>query len=152
MGEVFKVIGIIVATLVFGTFALMSVGVGILSLNPNVQDTFDGFNFLSSRRVTLSEFNQIETGMSYEQVLKVVGKDAAKTASWSFEDEDGAAIRATTYTWQNDESSEMNTTFTMVCKRDRESNRGVRAGAEEHRCIPDTRSGFRRTGLIFRSP
>lgn len=111
MGEVFKVIAIIVATLVCGTVALLSVGAGILSLNPEVRDTVDGFNFLLNQRVTLSEFEQIKVGMTYEQVVDILNREGDSHSSWSFEDEDGGKIEATTYTWENTDDSRMSTTY-----------------------------------------
>jgi len=58
------------------------------------------------KEVTLKEFNEIKTGMTYDEVVKIIG----------FKGEEGSmtelgGIKTIMYTWNNPDFSNMNATF-----------------------------------------
>lgn len=71
----------------------------ILKSNPNTSETsFTDNNSVNKNTelITLSEFNQIETGMTYEQVKEIVGSEGTLTSDVSIGDE---RYHTKIYTW-----------------------------------------------------
>lgn len=58
------------------------------------------------KEVTLKEFNEIKTGMSYDEVVKIVGFEGEESSMNEL-----AGIKTIMYTWSNPTFSNMNATF-----------------------------------------
>jgi hypothetical protein len=56
--------------------------------------------------VTMAEFNRLRVGMSYEEVVRVVGAQGELMSS-----SDLATNKTVVYSWENDDASNMNATF-----------------------------------------
>ena len=62
--------------------------------------------------VTLAEYNQVQKGMAYEQVVEIVGFEGTFDGEEQVTDDFGSVVRLTAYTWKNgDFGGYMNTVF-----------------------------------------
>jgi hypothetical protein len=61
---------------------------------------------LVAPRITLSEYNQITSGMSYSQVTGIIGESGAEMSRSDF-----GGIVTVMYMWQNGDGSNMNAMF-----------------------------------------
>lgn len=63
-------------------------------------------------KVTLAEYNQMQNGMTYEQVVQIVGFEGTFDGEERVTDDYGRGVRLTTYTWKNGAfGGYMNTVF-----------------------------------------
>jgi hypothetical protein len=60
----------------------------------------------SNSTVTMAKFNQIQTGMSYQQVVKLIGEQGEEISR-----SDLAGLTTIMYMWKNSDGSNMNTMF-----------------------------------------
>lgn len=75
------------------------------SCNDNTKSSSDKQADQTGAPMTLQQYNQIEYGMSYQQVREIIGKDGVLTAELGEKDTESHTL---TYTWQgNDEASSM---------------------------------------------
>lgn len=74
-----------------------------------------GFSMPSfgKQNVTFAQYSQIQTGMSYEQVVSIIGKQGEEISQNRIEGVPGAMPSITTimYQWVNENGSNMNTIF-----------------------------------------
>jgi Domain of Unknown Function with PDB structure (DUF3862) len=56
--------------------------------------------------VTMEEFNKIKNGMTYEEVVKIIGFEGTEMSSSEI-----GGIKTIMYSWQNDDGSNMNAMF-----------------------------------------
>lgn len=63
--------------------------------------------------VTRANYDEIKTGMSYSEVVDIIGSEGDEAASTSMEGVEGVMPSITTkiYSWQNSDGSNMNVTF-----------------------------------------
>jgi hypothetical protein len=62
--------------------------------------------------VTLAEYNQVQNGMTYEQVVQIVGFEGTFDGEERVTDDSGRPVRLTAYTWKNGSfGGYMNTVF-----------------------------------------
>ena len=62
--------------------------------------------------VTMAEYNQVKNGMSYQQVLTIVGQTGEEVSSAGAADPAGKTIAETkTYQWKNPDGSNMKAIF-----------------------------------------
>jgi hypothetical protein len=63
--------------------------------------------------VSKSEFGQISDGMSYSQVVSIIGEEGSESSSGTMPGVPGVMESITTkmYTWQNSDGSNMNAMF-----------------------------------------
>ena len=66
-----------------------------------------------SNVVSKAEYNQIENGMSYSQVVSIIGDGGTESSSGTIEGVPGVMPSITTklYMWQNSDGSNMNAIF-----------------------------------------
>ena len=113
MGNVFKVIGIMATVMILGTCGLVLVGVGTVANDPDVQDAVNELNktvedMNAPPIVTLAEFNQIQTGMTYQQIVAIIGEQGTVMSESSFPDGSGGQLQTIMYDWKNGDFSGMN--------------------------------------------
>lgn len=58
------------------------------------------------KTVTLEEYNKIKNGMSYKEVVKIIGFEGTENSQNEL-----AGVKTVMYTWQNDDGSNMNAIF-----------------------------------------
>ncbi|RAL21426.1 DUF3862 domain-containing protein [Thermoflavimicrobium daqui] len=63
-------------------------------------------NATENKEVTMEKFKQIKSGMSYEEVVKIIGFEGTEMSSNEL-----AGIKTVMYSWQNDDGSNMNAMF-----------------------------------------
>ncbi|MBW2268983.1 MAG: DUF3862 domain-containing protein [Deltaproteobacteria bacterium] len=98
--------GAVLVMVVPSVCAVMSVGVGMHVNDVQTQDLGKGED--PPPIVTLAEFEQIETGMSYREVVEILGEPGVAIAPSAVPEGGGGAIR---YVWQNSDVSNMRATF-----------------------------------------
>lgn len=59
-----------------------------------------------AKQVTLEKYNQIKNGMTYKEVVKIIGFEGTEDSQ-----SEVGGIKTVMYTWQNDDGSNMNATF-----------------------------------------
>ena len=94
MANLFKFIGIIVV--VIGVI----IGVrmcGVVIVDVRTDDTV----------VTLVKFEQIRKGMTYEQIVEIVGEEGVVSSDSSIEDDLAGQIKAVVFEWKNGDFSGM---------------------------------------------
>jgi hypothetical protein len=66
----------------------------------------------SREQITVAEYNQVQNGMTYEQVVQIVGFEGTLDGEERVTDDSGRAARLTAYTWKNGSfGGYMNTVF-----------------------------------------
>lgn len=63
----------------------------------------------TQNKVTLEKFNKVTTGMTYEQVIEIIGFEGELNSEVDFDI--GEQYRTEIYTWINPNGSNMNATF-----------------------------------------
>lgn len=96
-------ISILTFIIVFGGIVVMA-----SKLNSNIQRSISGVSD-KSEYITLAEYNQIKSGMSYDEVKEIIGSEGSLTSSVTF---NGITIQI--YTWYGNgiTGSNANVTFT----------------------------------------
>lgn len=89
---------IIFCTVIYGTF----------SMNDAIQKEVSGVSE-DSEYITLDEFNQIQTGMTYEQVVEIVGSSGSPSAQT-----DGGGMSYQIYTWYGNGVAGSNANVTFI--------------------------------------
>ena len=101
--------------LILGTISVLIVpgacGVALVGLGSFVNDIEVNDPEAAPPIVTLAEFEQVETSMSYQEVIGVIGNPGiAITSSTTVEGTDGNG-ETSRYIWKNDDASYMKATF-----------------------------------------
>ena len=101
--------------MILGTISVLIVpgvcGVALVGLGSFVNDIEVNDPEAAPPIVTLAEFEQVETGMSYQEVIGVIGDPGiAITPSTTVEGTDGNG-ETSRYIWKNDDASYMKATF-----------------------------------------
>ncbi len=99
---------IVVLTLVF--FIIFSVGGLLLTMGQNaaIQKSVSGVND-NSEYITMEEYNQIQSGMTYEQVAEIVGSSGEITAESS-----GGGMSVVVVTWYGNGMAGSNANVTFM--------------------------------------
>lgn len=98
------IMGILVFVVVFASlFIILLTDYGILDDNPNelTRDTYADV-IASDGTISLDEFNRIETGMTYDEVCKIIGGEGVLTSSSDFGIDD--EYKTELYEWTGDGS------------------------------------------------
>ncbi len=100
---------------ILGTLSVLIVpgvcGVALVGLGSFVNDIEVNDPEAAPPIVTLAEFEQVETSMSYQEVIGVIGDPGiAITSSTTVEGTDGNG-ETSRYIWKNDDASYMKATF-----------------------------------------
>jgi len=117
-GAVLKKKTSLVTYLVAGFFVLVFIGL-ILSLidDGSTTSTKSGAGYqmpsIGSQIVTFAEYNQIENGMSYRQVVGIIGAEGEEMSRNKIEGVPGVVETTETvmYQWKNNNGSNMNAMF-----------------------------------------
>ncbi len=101
--------------MILGTISVLIVpgvcGVALVGLGSFVNDIEVNDPESAPPIVTLAEFEQVETSMSYQEVIGVIGSPGvAMTPSKTVEGTDGNG-ETSRYIWKNDDASYMKATF-----------------------------------------
>lgn len=99
--------GCLISILIFVIIISSTVAISI-SVSDNIQKSVSGVSD-ETHYITMDEFNQIETGMSYKKVKKIIGSDGKLISTSSVGD-----ITISIYTWNGNGmlGSNANVTFT----------------------------------------
>lgn len=89
--------------------ALTVVGVGMSVNDIELQDLDKGPD--PPPIVTLAMFEQIETSMSYQEVVDLIGDPGIVAAPSTAPESDAGDVETSMYIWQNFDASNMNATF-----------------------------------------
>jgi RNA polymerase subunit RPABC4/transcription elongation factor Spt4 len=98
--------GCLIGVIIFFAVIAVSITVG-LNMNDNIQKEVSGVSD-KSEYITMDEYDQIETGMSYKKVVKIIGSDGELSSKV---DSNGYVIEI--YTWYGNgvAGSNANVTF-----------------------------------------
>lgn len=99
--------GCLIAILVF-IIVICGTVFGTLSFNASVQKEISGVSE-DSEYITLDEYNQIQAGMTYEQVVEIVGSEGNPTVQ-----SDGAGTSYQMYTWYGNGTAGSNANVTFL--------------------------------------
>lgn len=99
--------GCLIAILVF-IIVICGTVFGTLSFNASVQKEISGVSE-DSEYITLDEYNQIQSGMTYEQVVEIVGSEGNPTVQ-----SDGAGTSYQMYTWYGNGTAGSNANVTFL--------------------------------------
>lgn len=99
--------GCLLSVLIFFLIVCGSVAV-TLNMNDNIQKSVSGVSN-ESEYITMDEYNQIETGMSYNEVKEIIGSEGELTSTSSV-----SGYTVAIYTWYGNgvAGSNANVTFT----------------------------------------
>ena len=61
--------------------------------------------------VTLMKFNQIDTGMTYKQIVEIIGEEGIISSDSSIDDDQGGHTKTTVYEWKFGDSTGMRITI-----------------------------------------
>ena len=101
--------GTTLVLLVPSVIAVISVGVGTIAYDIKTQDLATGED--PPPIVTLVEFEQIELGMSYPDVVDILGDPGFVIVPLRTPEGGDGNVDATNYVWQNSDFSNMSATF-----------------------------------------
>ena len=98
---------LIVGIIIFFGFIVAAI-IGSVSMNNGIQKSVSGVSS-DSEYITLEEYNKIENGMSYEEVVEIIGSNGVESATSSVE-----GYTTSIYTWYGNGTagSNANVTFT----------------------------------------
>lgn len=117
MDTVFKALAItcmVIGLLFVGSCAFLGLTV---ANDPDVQESVKELDALSEEMnqppvITLAEFEAIKQGMTYQQVVQVVGTEGTLSSESGFDNFDGTKTMFKTYSWNNADISSASIGFT----------------------------------------
>ena len=99
--------GCLIAILIF-IIVICGTVFGTLSFNASVQKEISGVSE-DSEYITLDEYNQIQAGITYDQVVEIIGSAGSPSAQ-----SDGAGMSYQIYTWYGNGVAGSNANVTFI--------------------------------------
>ena len=109
MEKFLVILGAFMVLIVPSVCALAVVNVGMSVNDIELQDLEKGPD--PPPIVTLAEFERIETSMSYQEVVDVIGDPGFVAAPSAAPESDDGDVETSMYVWQNSDASNMNAIF-----------------------------------------
>lgn len=109
MNTILKVVAITAGVLFIGSCGIVMLGIGTAANDPELKETLDKYN--APPVITLSEFNLLTEGMTYQQAVSVVGAEGVVSSSMTTPDFRNGTSTLTSYRWANGDLSSASASF-----------------------------------------